>query len=163
LADISEIAVWTSATRAQHTRVSNRYLTDLTDAEWGLIAGFLPPARSTGRPRAWPPREIMNAIFYVLRGGIAWRLLPRDLPPWQTVYRWFSRLRDEAVFERMNQALVMATANASGARPVPVQPSSTARESRPRKAAVRTASTQARRSRGASATRWSTSTAGRAD
>jgi transposase len=50
----------------------------------------------------------MNAIFDVLRGGIAWRLLPTDFPPWQTVYRWFARLRDEGVFERMNQALVMA-------------------------------------------------------
>jgi transposase len=50
----------------------------------------------------------MNAIFYVLRGGIAWRLLPTDFPPWQTVYRWFARLRDDAVFERMNQALVIA-------------------------------------------------------
>jgi transposase len=100
--------VWTSATRAQHTRVSNRYQTDLTDAEWALIAGFLPVAKGVGRPRGWPAREIVNAIFYVLRGGIAWRLLPTDFPPWQTVYRWFARLRDEAVFERMNQALVMA-------------------------------------------------------
>ena len=47
---------------------------------------------SIGRPRAWPAREIMNAIFYVLRGGIAWRLPPNDFPPWQTVYRWFARL-----------------------------------------------------------------------
>jgi transposase len=100
--------VWTPATRAQHTRVSNRYQTDLTDAEWALISGFLPLACPVGRPRAWPAREIMNAIFYVLRGGIAWRLLPTDFPPWQTVYRWFARLRDEGVFERMNHALVMA-------------------------------------------------------
>jgi putative transposase len=84
--------VWTPATRAQHTRVSNRYQTDLTDAEWALIAGFLLLVGSIGRPRAWPAREIMNAIFYVLRGGIAWRLPPNDFPPWQTVYRWFARL-----------------------------------------------------------------------
>ena len=50
----------------------------------------------------------MNAIFHVLRGGIAWRLLPKDVPPWQTVYRWFARPRDRCVFERMNHALVMA-------------------------------------------------------
>jgi putative transposase len=103
-----EIAMWTPATRAQHTRVSQRYQTDLTDAEWLLIAHILPAARATGRRREWPMREIMNAIFYVLRGGIAWRLLPKDFPPWQTVYRWFARMRDEAVFERMNHALVMA-------------------------------------------------------
>ncbi len=53
-------------------------------------------------------REIVNAIFYVLRGGITWRFLPKDFPPWPTVYRWFARLRDEAVFERMNHALVTA-------------------------------------------------------
>jgi transposase len=100
--------MWTSATRAQHTRVSKRYQTDLTDAELSLIAGLLPAPRFTGRRRAWPLREIVNAIFYVLRGGIAWRLLPQDFPPWQTVYRWFARLRDETVFERMNHALVMA-------------------------------------------------------
>lgn len=100
--------MWTPATRAQHTRVSQRYQTDLTDAEWLLIRHMLPVAGSTGRPREWSMREIMNAIFYVLRGGIAWRLLPKDFPPWQTVYRWFARLRDEAVFEKINHALVMA-------------------------------------------------------
>lgn len=100
--------MWTPATRVQHTRVSKRYQTDLSDAEWLLIAAFLPEASSTGRRREWPMREIVNAIFYVLRGGIAWRLLPTDFPPWQTVYRWFARFRDEAVFERMNHTLVMA-------------------------------------------------------
>ncbi len=100
--------MWTPATRAQHTRVSKRYQTDLSDAEWRLIADYLPVACSTGRRRQWPMREIVNAIFYVLRGGIAWRLLPKDFPPWQTVYRWFACFRDECVFERMNHALVMA-------------------------------------------------------
>ncbi|MEG8220478.1 IS5 family transposase [Sphingomonas sp. HH69] len=79
-----------------------------------MIAAFLPEARSTGRRREWPMREIVNAIFYVLRGGIAWRLLPKDFPPWQTVYRWFALLRDEAVFERMNHALVMTDRERTG-------------------------------------------------
>ena len=52
-------------------------------------------------------REIVNAIFYVLRGGIAWRLLPDGFPPWRTVYRWFARLRDESVWESINHVLVM--------------------------------------------------------
>ena len=59
-------------------------------------------------------REIVNAIFYVLRGGVAWRLLPKDFPPWQTVYRWFARLCDGCVFERMNHALVMADRQRAG-------------------------------------------------
>ncbi|MFC6911627.1 IS5 family transposase [Novosphingobium lubricantis] len=98
--------MWTPATRAQHTRVSKRYQTDLSDAEWALIAAFVLEACTTGRRRQWPMREIMNAIFYVLRGGIAWRLLPKDFPPWQTVYRWFARFRDECPFEQHNHALV---------------------------------------------------------
>ncbi|MBB4615792.1 transposase [Novosphingobium taihuense] len=98
--------MWTPGTRAQHTRGSKRYLTDLSDAEWALIAAFVPVARTTGRRRQWSMREIVNAIFYVLRGGIAWRLLTKDFPPWQTVYRWFARFRDECLFERINHALV---------------------------------------------------------
>ena len=147
-------------TRAQHTRVSQRYQTDLTDAEWLLIAHLLPAARTTGRPRDWPMRKIVNAIFYVLRGGIAWRLLPKDFPPWQTVYRWFARLRDEAVFERMNHALVMADRQRGGARPLPAPRSSTAKASKPPNPAGRAAMMQAGRLRAANAMRWSTATAG---
>ena len=64
-----------------------------------------PDAR--GRPRRWPLREILNGIFYVLRGGIAWRLLPSDLPPKSTVFRWFSLWRDTGLFETINHLLVM--------------------------------------------------------
>ena len=85
--------MWTPATRVQHTRVSKRYQTDLTDPEWLLIVDMLPAAARLGRRREWAMREIVNAIFYVLRGGITWRLLPKDFPPWQTVYRWFALLR----------------------------------------------------------------------
>jgi putative transposase len=52
-------------------------------------------------------REIINAIFYVLRGGIAWGLLPKDFPPWPTVYRWFARFRDDGTWETINHYLVM--------------------------------------------------------
>lgn len=55
-----------------------------------MIAPLVPTPRTRGRPRRWPPREIVNAIFHVLRGGIASRLLPTDLPPWSAVYRWFA-------------------------------------------------------------------------
>jgi putative transposase len=68
----------------------------------------MPEPRQRGRPRAWPLREIVNAIFYVLRGGIAWRLIPKDLPPRTTVYRWFALWRDTGLFERINHLLVMA-------------------------------------------------------
>ena len=100
--------MWTPATRRQHSRTGLRYETDLTDAEWAVIEPLLPPPPKRGRPRFWPMREIMNAIFYVLRGGIAWRLLPRDLPPKSTVYRWFALWRDTGLFETLNHLLVMA-------------------------------------------------------
>jgi transposase len=73
--------MWTPVTRRQHSRTGLRYETDVTDAEWALIEPLLPPPPKCGRPRFWPMREIMNAIFYVLRGGIAWRLLPRAPRP----------------------------------------------------------------------------------
>src|SRR3954454_3999663 len=78
--------MWTPATRRQHSREGLRYETDLTDAEWALIEPHMPKPRIRGRPREWPLREVLNAIFYVLRGGVAWRLLPNDLPPRTTVF-----------------------------------------------------------------------------
>ena len=89
--------MWTPTTREQHNRKAQRYQTDLTDAEWAVIEPYLPPARSTGRPRLWPMREIVNGIFYVMRAGCPWRLLPSDLPPWGTIYRWFAAFRDDDV------------------------------------------------------------------
>jgi putative transposase len=61
------------------------YQTDLSDAEWALIEPHLPTPRAPGRPRGGPLGEILDAVFYVVRGGCAWRLLPHDFPPWQTV------------------------------------------------------------------------------
>ena len=109
--------MWTPTTRRQHSRKGLRYETDLTDAEWALIAGYFAAPSRRGRPRAWPLREIVNAIFYVMRGGIAWRLLPSDFPPWRTVYRWFATWRNEALFERINHALVMADRKRGPGRP----------------------------------------------
>ena len=106
--------MWTPTTREQHNRKSLRYQTDLTDAEWTVIEPYLPPAHSTGRPRSWPMREIVNGIFYVMRAGCPWRLLPSDLPPWGTIYRWFAAFRDDGCFEKINHALVMADRERAG-------------------------------------------------
>jgi len=99
--------MWTPTTRKRHNRKANRYQTDVTDEEWRVIEPHLPAAKGTGRPRAWPMREIINGIFYVMRAGCPWRLLPSDLPPWNTIYRWFATFRDESRFEKINHALVM--------------------------------------------------------
>jgi transposase len=138
--------MWTPTTRQQHSRTVTRYQTALTDAEWLVIAPHLPEPCATGRPREWPMREIVNGIFYVTRVGCPWRLLPSDLPPWETIYRWFAAWRDDGRL------------NGSGATPAPRPRSSTARASRPPKPAARAVTMRARRSTDASATRSSTPT-----
>ncbi len=99
--------MWTPTTRQQYSRDELRYESDLTDKEWRLIEPWMPPRCAHGRPRRWPLREIVNAIFYCLRAGCPWRLLPDNFPPWQTVYRWFAAFRDNGLFERINHGLVM--------------------------------------------------------
>jgi putative transposase len=99
--------MWTPTTRREHSREHLRYGSDLTDGEWAIIAPYLPAPGKTGRPRRWPMREIMNAIFYVLRSGCPWRMVPDCFAPATTVYRWFVRLRDERVFETINHHLLM--------------------------------------------------------
>lgn len=89
------------------------YTTDLSDAQWHRIEPLLPAARHYGRHRKHEMREILNAIFYVLRSGCAWRLLPHDFPPWQTVYYYFRRWTREGIFESMNLALRKAVRVAS--------------------------------------------------
>ncbi len=87
--------MWTPATRREHSRDHLRYGSDLTDAEWEIIAPFMPPPAKTGRPREWSMREIMSAIFYVLRAGCAWRMLIAvgtliaERPPHRTVRAGF--------------------------------------------------------------------------
>lgn len=106
--------MWTPTTRREHSRSRLRYESDVTDAEWALLARHLPPPARTGRPRSWPLREIVNAIFYILRAGCPWRLLPRDFPPWRTVYRWFATWRRSGLFEKINHALVMMDREEAG-------------------------------------------------
>jgi putative transposase len=81
------------------------YATDLSDAEWECLELHVPPPNKQGRPKTHTTREILNAIFYVLKSGCSWRLLPRDFPPWETVYWWFRRWRIDATFERLNAVL----------------------------------------------------------
>jgi transposase len=81
------------------------YRTDLTDAEWDVLQPHLPPPASRGRPREHGWREILNGVFYLVRGGCAWRLLPHDLPPWKTVYHYFRLWRLDGTWERINRAL----------------------------------------------------------
>lgn len=99
--------MWTAATRRHHSRAKLRYGSDLTDTEWARLAPFMPAPHKTGRPRRWAMREIVQAIFYVLRSGCTWRDLPKDFPPATTVYRWFLRFRHDGLFRAVNHRLVM--------------------------------------------------------
>ena len=84
---------------------SRRYPTDLSDDEWLCIRPHLPEPAREGRPRLHGLREILDAVFYVLKSGCPWRLLPREFPPWKTVYDWFRRWRIDGTFERLNAEL----------------------------------------------------------
>jgi putative transposase len=81
------------------------YQSDLSDAEWSCLEPHLPVPEFTGRPKTHRTREIINAIFYVVRGGCAWRLLAHDFPPWKTVYHYFRLWRSDGSWERMHSAL----------------------------------------------------------
>jgi transposase len=78
------------------------YPSDLTNAQWQLIAPHLPRevAGRRGRPRVWPVRRIVEAILYLDRAGCAWRYLPCDFPPWPTVYGYFAAWRDDGTLAR---------------------------------------------------------------
>ena len=81
------------------------YPTDLSDAEFACLAPHLPPPKPRGRPWRHPQREILDAIYYVVRTGCQWRCLPHEYPPWPTVYCWFRRWRLDGTWERLNGAL----------------------------------------------------------
>jgi putative transposase len=81
------------------------YSTNLTDPEWECLKPHIPPPNKRGRPRVHTTREILDAVFYVLKSGCPWRLLPRDFPPWETVYCWFRRWRIDGTWEQLNATL----------------------------------------------------------
>lgn len=81
------------------------YPTHTSDAEWDMLKPYFPGPEATGRPKLHGTREILDAVFYVLRSGCAWRLVPRDFPPWKTVHHYFRTWRLDGAWERLNTAL----------------------------------------------------------
>src|SRR5262245_4338140 len=85
------------------------YPTDLTEDQWEHLAPYLPPPKSGGpqggRPREVDLREVVNGIFYHLRAGGSWRMLPHDFPPWSTVYDYFRQWRNDGTWERVQARL----------------------------------------------------------
>jgi hypothetical protein len=123
------------------------YPTDLSDDEWEILKSLIPEAKPGGRPRAHQPRELLNAIFYVLRRGCAWRLLPHDFLPWQTAYHYFSAWRIDGTWERIPTPLYARDCAACWVESLPrAQRSSTPRRPRPPRRADCVATMVARRS-----------------
>jgi putative transposase len=81
------------------------YPTDLSDAQWSILEPFIPSAKAGGRPETYPKREILNSIFYVVRGGIAWRMLPHEFPPCGIVYHYFRQWRLDGTWSHLNDVL----------------------------------------------------------
>ena len=88
------------------TKSRQAYPTDLNDNEWSIIAQYLPEVKKNkGRPREHSWREILDAIYYLLRSGCAWRMMPHDFPAWQTVYHYFRLWRQDGTWEQINAQL----------------------------------------------------------
>jgi len=109
---------WNEADREKYAVVRDRYSSDMSDAEFVLIAPLLPAAKARGRKRT-DPRIILNALFYLIRAGCPWRLLPKDFPPFTTVQNQFYAWRDSGVWTQILAILVMAAREVEGRQAAP--------------------------------------------
>lgn len=106
--------MWTPEHRRAADRRGLRYPSDLTDAEWALIAPLIRPAKRGGRPRTVDVREVLNAILYVLSAGCQWAALPKDLPPRSTAWAYFDLWEWDGTLERIHHALYVAVREQAG-------------------------------------------------
>ena len=111
--------MWTDTTRVLYVRKSMALPSDLTEDEWAVLEPLLPPAAPFGRPRKWPLRRLLDAMFYLLRGGLPWRMLPQDFPPMTTVQRYFYVWRDSGLWQRINGILLAGLRLAGGRKASP--------------------------------------------
>ena len=95
------------------------YPSDLSDAEWHWIEEFIPPEKGGGRHRDTNMRAVVNGILYLLRSGCSWRMLPREYPPWQTVYEYFTQWNKDGTLTRMHDALRREVRVEAGRDPEP--------------------------------------------
>lgn len=152
--------MWTSDHRRAAERRGLRYPSDLTDAEWALVAPMIPPAKRGGRPRDVNVREVLNGIFYVLSTGCQWNALPKDLPPKSTIYDYFDLWDYDGTLERIHHALYVATREQAGRAASPtaavIDAQSAKGAQKGGRRSIPRAMTRARRSRVASGIFWST-------
>lgn len=96
-----------------------RYISDLTDTEWQLIEHCFPKPAKRGRPREHAFRELLNAIFYLVKTGCQWRNLPREFAPWPTVYHYFRLWKGNGLWDRMHTLLRQRLRKTEGRQPQP--------------------------------------------
>jgi putative transposase len=101
------------------TQTLEPYPSDLTDAEWEILAPLIPGPARLGRPPRYEKRTILNAIFYLVRSGCSWRMLPSEMPPWRIVYYYFMRWREDGVWIDLHEALRDALRRRSGKKKPP--------------------------------------------
>jgi transposase len=106
--------MWDDTTRAQYARDTRRLPSSMSDEEWAVLGPLLPARSKLGRPAKWPLRTIMDAILFILRGGVAWRMLPKEFPPMTTVQHYFYRWRDSGLWKSINHHLLMDVREAMG-------------------------------------------------
>ena len=99
---------------AEIERKTKRYPSDLTDEEWAKIEMVMPKPARSGRQRKVDLREVLNAIRYLARTGCGWRMLPKDFPPWQTVYWWFRRFVRLLLFQTIHDVALMLDRERAG-------------------------------------------------
>ena len=97
----------------------NPYDTDLSDVEWSQLESLVPAPKPGGRPAKHARREILNGIFYIVRSGSAWKLLPHDLPPWRTIYHYFWLWRRDGTWQKIHDTVRAKVRQAVGREPQP--------------------------------------------
>ena len=110
---------WTDLTRRRHERAGGKYASDLTDAEWAIIAPLLPARRTTGRPRTIDLRDVFDAILYIATTGCRWRMLPNDFPSVSTVRGCFHSWSRDGLLDEINRELVRSARLAEGRKARP--------------------------------------------